>query len=346
MATFGAGAVIGAALIGAALGAACNVGRTIASDIKNNKMSSPLDYLISAAKGALVGALCGAIFGPAMAGTSLFAAETTGQLALNFAKTLFIGGAENSTYYALNELANFRMPNLGEELNQFKNGVLFTGLFMGGAKVLETAAPWIKKGASKVMDNIEKNVNKFGKYIDDLVPAKAVTPDGKIVYIKNDPIKSGGGGKKVELNKQQKDYNKAVEESKNAKGDKVVSEANASLYKRGSFRKSERTKAKKNAPININGEMICPTCAEVIPDTIIQNTIKGPRKRVGYDLDHFPQTWAERVEVLKQKDIPPTRKDVLDEYNRDIRVQCPDCNQGHKFEGIEGAYKGVEKKND
>ncbi|APC40346.1 hypothetical protein [Clostridium estertheticum] len=220
VATFGAGAVIGAALIGAALGAACNVGGTIASDIKNNKMSSPLDYLISAAKGALVGALCGAMFGPAMAGTSLFAAETTGQLALNFVKTLFIGGAENSTYYALNELANFRMPNLGEQLNQFKNGVLFTGLFTGGAKALETAVSWIKKGASKVMDNIEKNVNKFGKYIDDLVPAKAVTPDGQIVYVKNDPMKSGGGGKKVELNKQQKDYNKAVEESKN--GNKTV----------------------------------------------------------------------------------------------------------------------------
>ncbi|MBX4259990.1 hypothetical protein KTC96_08510 [Clostridium estertheticum] len=72
------------------------------------------------------------------------------------------------------------------------------------------------------MDNIKKNVNKFGKYIDDLVPAKAVTPDGQIVYIKNDPIKSGGGGKKVELNKQQKEYNKAVEESKN--GDKGVIE--------------------------------------------------------------------------------------------------------------------------
>ncbi|WP_152754121.1 hypothetical protein, partial [Clostridium estertheticum] len=127
-----------------------------------------------------------------------------------------------STYYALNELANFRMPNLGEQLNQFKDGVLFTGLFMGGAKALETAAPWIKKGASKVMHNIEKNVNKFGKYIDDLVPSKAVTPDGQIVYIKNDPMKSGGGGKKVELNKQQKEYNKAVEEIKNAKGDKVV----------------------------------------------------------------------------------------------------------------------------
>ncbi|MPQ34324.1 type IV secretion protein Rhs, partial [Clostridium estertheticum] len=35
----------------------------------------------------------------------------------------------------------------------------------------------------------------------------------------------GGGGKKVELNKQQKDYNKAVEESKNAKGDKGVTQA-------------------------------------------------------------------------------------------------------------------------
>ncbi|MPQ34295.1 HNH endonuclease, partial [Clostridium estertheticum] len=48
-------------------------------------------------------------------------------------------------------------------------------------------------------------------------------PDGQIVYIKNDPIKSGGGGKKVELNKQQKNYNKAVEESKN--GNKGAGEA-------------------------------------------------------------------------------------------------------------------------
>ncbi|WP_204902516.1 hypothetical protein [Clostridium estertheticum] len=38
-------------------------------------------------------------------------------------------------------------------------------------------------------------------------------------------MKSGGGGKKVELNKQQKDYNKAIEESKN--GDKVAANPKA-----------------------------------------------------------------------------------------------------------------------
>lgn len=36
-------------------------------------------------------------------------------------------------------------------------------------------------------------------------------------------------------------------------------------------------------------------------------------------------------------------KVFLDEYNRDLRVQCPECNQGHKFEGVEGQYRGVEK---
>ena len=53
----------------------------------------------------------------------------------------------------------------------------------------------------------------------------------------------------------------------------------------------------------------------------------------------YPDTWAERVEDMKAKPVEPTRKEVLDEYNRDVRVQCPECNQGHKFEGVKGEYQ-------
>ena len=39
------------------------------------------------------------------------------------------------------------------------------------------------------------------------------------------------------------------------------------------------------APKNANGEMICPTCGEVIPEKITVMTKNGERTRVGYDLD-------------------------------------------------------------
>lgn len=42
---------------------------------------------------------------------------------------------------------------------------------------------------------------------------------------------------------------------------------------------------------------------------------------------------------MKSQPAKPTRKEVLDEYNRDVRVQCPECNQGHEFEGVKGDYQ-------
>ena len=50
----------------------------------------------------------------------------------------------------------------------------------------------------------------------------------------------------------------------------------------------------------------------------------------------YLHTWAERVDDMKNRTSEPTRKEVFDEYNRDVRVQCPECNQGHQFEGVEG----------
>lgn len=117
----------------------------------------------------------------------------------------------------------------------------------------------------------------------------------------------------------------------------------SSLYARGSFRRKARAKALAEAPRDSCGNMICPTCSAIIPPQIVINTKNGPRRRVGYDLDHYPVTWAKRVEDMKASGIEYTRKQVLDEYNSDLRVQCPKCNQGHEFEGVEGEFANGKK---
>ncbi|WP_252188807.1 GH-E family nuclease [Bacillus mycoides] len=89
--------------------------------------------------------------------------------------------------------------------------------------------------------------------------------------------------------------------------------------------------------------MICPTYGKDIPDSIIINTKNGPVKRIGYDLDHYPDTWAERIGSMKVGEVKPTRAEVLNEYNARLRVQCHECNISHAFEGVEGTYKGAIK---
>ena len=55
-------------------------------------------------------------------------------------------------------------------------------------------------------------------------------------------------------------------------------------------------------------------------------------------MDHYPTTLNERVKKMEAQTVPPTRKEVLNIYNEDVRVQCPDCNQSHKFEGVKGDF--------
>ncbi|SCJ63568.1 Protein of uncharacterised function (DUF1557) [uncultured Ruminococcus sp.] len=110
------------------------------------------------------------------------------------------------------------------------------------------------------------------------------------------------------------------------------------LYARGSFRRSARQKAESEAPRNSNGKMKCPTCGKEIPDKITINTKNGPVDRIGYDLDHYPETWAERKVKLQSLETTPTRTEVLDCYNSDLRVQCHECNIKHIFEGVKGDF--------
>ena len=89
------------------------------------------------------------------------------------------------------------------------------------------------------------------------------------------------------------------------------------LYARGKFRKSTHEKMKAEAPRDADGNMICPTCGKKIPNVITKNG----RTRIGYDGDHYPTTWSERVKAMKAQPTAPTRKQVLDIFNEDVRVQ-------------------------
>jgi len=119
---------------------------------------------------------------------------------------------------------------------------------------------------------------------------------------------------------------------------KILVHNAGNLYARGNFRKTTLKNAINEAPKNENGEMICPTCGKIIPNKIKIQTKNGIKVRRGYDLDHYPSTWSERVQKMKTQDEPPTRKMVLDIYNKDVRIQCPECDQGHMFEGIKGDF--------
>jgi hypothetical protein len=81
-----------------------------------------------------------------------------------------------------------------------------------------------------------------------------------------------------------------------------------------SFRKATVRDAWENAKDGPTGGKLCPTCgkeASVPPGG-------APRD---WDIDHQP-AWSKR----DLSDM--TRKEVLDEYNRGTRLECPHCNRG------------------
>lgn len=95
---------------------------------------------------------------------------------------------------------------------------------------------------------------------------------------------------------------------------------------RPKFRKSTRDKALAEAQKNPDGSMSCPTCDKKI-------TGKKLNGRNDYDLDHHPVTWSDTKKKMKNQQISPSRKEVNDKYQENVRVQCPKCNRSHKFEG-------------
>jgi filamentous hemagglutinin len=88
----------------------------------------------------------------------------------------------------------------------------------------------------------------------------------------------------------------------------------------GSFRKKTLQEAWDNAPDGSGGGKSCPTCDREIN---VRPGEKGNRR--DWDADHQPP-WSKRD--LSGK----TRKEVLDEYNDGVRLECPSCNRSRGAE--------------
>ncbi len=117
------------------------------------------------------------------------------------------------------------------------------------------------------------------------------------------------------------------------------------LYSRTSWGRNVRSEVQAVAPRNIRGEQLCDTCGTVIPERITVQTKNGPQGRVGGQLDHIPtladrkRVWREGVHI--RGEAPPSRAEVRKNYNdvKLLRELCPECNQGHKFENMEGVFR-------
>ena len=72
---------------------------------------------------------------------------------------------------------------------------------------------------------------------------------------------------------------------------------------------------------------MCPGCGTPIGRGQIEF---GGRLRRDFDLDHYGQTWAERIRAMPS-DI--TRPEVIEAYQEMVRATCPICNQSHILEG-------------
>lgn len=80
----------------------------------------------------------------------------------------------------------------------------------------------------------------------------------------------------------------------------------------------------------------CPTC----PRRMTGEKVKqGARMVVDYDIDHIWMTHAQRAKLVQFIEASPkfqgqtfTRKQFIDIYHEDLRLQCPSCNRSHQFE--------------
>jgi len=109
---------------------------------------------------------------------------------------------------------------------------------------------------------------------------------------------------------------------------------NGSINPRPKFWKSTVDTAITNAPKHEDGSLKCSTCGRKIS----KEKVNGRRD---FDVDHSP-TWESRKKKL---DVPETtRRDVIEAYQEDIRIQCPSCNRSHKYEGGNSFLNSINNK--
>lgn len=106
-------------------------------------------------------------------------------------------------------------------------------------------------------------------------------------------------------------------------------------FARASFRKSTVKDNWKTAPTGINkSTRKCPTCGKSVGTTKTKKV--GGKRQYVWESDHTGATWAQRKAYMQSREkatgVKYTRKEVLDEYNRNTRLQCSSCNRSHRFE--------------
>ncbi len=127
------------------------------------------------------------------------------------------------------------------------------------------------------------------------------------------------GISKLKLLDRAADTLKAVDKTED-----VAKTAKNVIEPRPKFRKKTIENALKDAPDGADGVKICPTCGTKMTG----EKVNGKRD---FDVDHHTKTWAQRKKELAKKPNL-NRKEVIDEYQKDVRAQCPRCNRGHKYE--------------
>ncbi|KNY27945.1 RHS repeat-associated core domain-containing protein [Pseudobacteroides cellulosolvens] len=156
VATFGAGAVvIGAVATCAVVGGTAAVASQAVSDIMSGEVSDFSDYAAAAARETIVGAISGAVFGPLGPAASL-----GGKMA--------IGAANNAFESIVRQTLEGKGINpwavlLDAGIGAGTAGIMDSKIAKNIGKAIDNAAPWIKKGANKVMDGISDNANKVAK---------------------------------------------------------------------------------------------------------------------------------------------------------------------------------------
>jgi hypothetical protein len=96
------------------------------------------------------------------------------------------------------------------------------------------------------------------------------------------------------------------------------------VTRRGSFRKGTEKKAWEDAQEGPNGGRLCPTCGTEVMDAPGSVRYVGADGRTiprDWDISHNP-SWTNR-----QFDPSVTRKEVLDNYNDGVGLECPSCNR-------------------
>jgi RHS repeat-associated protein len=100
---------------------------------------------------------------------------------------------------------------------------------------------------------------------------------------------------------------------------------------RGSFVKKTIEKARRAEGTKL--EFSCPTCGKKMTG----GKIPGKKTR-DFDLDHYGMTHADRralartVSTRKFGGQTLNRRQFIDLYHEDVRIQCPACNRSHRFE--------------